>query len=235
MIFWVRSGRKCSCIWQVLEVGVPGFSHLGKKGAKECNSCRSRKMLQNLVNHLNLEMVQPTARAHSPQPTAHSPSPSAGFYQVFARVKVQNGLFTFFEPSLERKCRKFMFFSRVKFQNGFFTFFWTFTRAKMSQIHGFDWIYSSTRAGEVVLNLHSLEWSFKTVSLPILNLRSLLPRKFSKIVQILTLRARFHVILTIWKKFTVYVNDSKFTETDRCHLSFRAHFPEILTYHAIVP
>ena len=94
-----------------------------RSGAKEWKSCRSRKMLQNLVNHLNLEMVQPTARAHSPspQPTAHSPS--AGFYQVFARVKVQNGIFTFFEPSLERKCRKFMFFSRVKVQNGFFTFF----------------------------------------------------------------------------------------------------------------
>ena len=40
-------GRKCSCIWQVLEVGFPRFSHFGKKGVKECNSCRSRKMLQN--------------------------------------------------------------------------------------------------------------------------------------------------------------------------------------------
>ena len=36
-------GRKCSCIWQVLEVGFRGFSHFGKKGAKECKACRSRK------------------------------------------------------------------------------------------------------------------------------------------------------------------------------------------------
>ena len=28
-------GRKCSCIWQVLEVGFPGFSHFGKKRCKQ--------------------------------------------------------------------------------------------------------------------------------------------------------------------------------------------------------
>ena len=38
-----------------------------------CKTCRSRKILQNLVNHLNLEMTQPTARARA---RAQSPSPS---------------------------------------------------------------------------------------------------------------------------------------------------------------
>ena len=28
-------GRKCSCIWQVLEVGFPGFSHFGKKRCRD--------------------------------------------------------------------------------------------------------------------------------------------------------------------------------------------------------
>ena len=41
-------GRKCSCIWQVLEVGFPGFSHFGKKkvrrseyheGIEKCRRC----------------------------------------------------------------------------------------------------------------------------------------------------------------------------------------------------
>ena len=44
-------------------------------GAKVWQSCRSRKMLQNLVNHLNLEMTQPTARARA-RARAQSPSPS---------------------------------------------------------------------------------------------------------------------------------------------------------------
>ena len=34
-------GRKCSRIWQVLEVGFPGFSHLGKKKVRKCGFSRA--------------------------------------------------------------------------------------------------------------------------------------------------------------------------------------------------
>ena len=93
-------------------------------------------MLKNLVNHLNLETFQPTARARaraqSPEPRARaqSPSPSAAFYEVFSRVEVQNGLSSSSEPSLERKCPKFMILIEFTVPFGLERSFWTSTRAK---------------------------------------------------------------------------------------------------------
>ena len=38
-------GRKCSCIWQVLEVGFPGFSHFGKKVQRDAHLVDLEKII----------------------------------------------------------------------------------------------------------------------------------------------------------------------------------------------
>ena len=162
-------------------------------------------MLQNLVNHLNLETSQPRARAraHSPQPEPTARARLPLFFRsnpYLTRTFWRNPYLT--RPSSHKilENRPNPYLTRTFWRNPYLT---------------------RPSSHKIIINsinpcLTRTFWRNPYLTRPLQVLRSF--------------RAAFHTALYKQENYTLYVNDSKFTETDRSpplsHLRLLTNFAQ---------